>query len=113
MTAMKKSPFGEPQQETKTVAVLGAGLMGAGIAQVTAKNAGRRVLLKDRDLEAAGRGEAIIQENFDKAVKRKRMTKHACDSTMANIVGLGDDVPSWGKHFNGVDMVIEAVFEGA
>ena len=112
MTAMKKSPFGAPQQETKTVAVLGAGLMGAGIAQVTAKNAGRRVLLKDRDLEAAGRGEAIIQENFDKAVKRKRMTKHASDSTMANIVGLGDEVPSWGKHFNGVDMVIEAVFEG-
>ena len=37
MTAVKKNRFGEPAREVKTVAVLGAGLMGAGIAQVSAE----------------------------------------------------------------------------
>jgi 3-hydroxyacyl-CoA dehydrogenase, NAD binding domain len=47
-TALKKSPFGAPARRVEMVAVLGAGLMGAGIAQVTAEK-GYKVLLKDRD----------------------------------------------------------------
>jgi enoyl-CoA hydratase/long-chain 3-hydroxyacyl-CoA dehydrogenase len=48
MNGVKKNRFGKPQHEVKTVAVLGAGLMGAGIAQVSAEK-GYKVLLKDRD----------------------------------------------------------------
>jgi enoyl-CoA hydratase / long-chain 3-hydroxyacyl-CoA dehydrogenase len=47
-TALKKNRFGKPEKRVETVAVLGAGLMGAGIAQVSASK-GMRVLLKDRD----------------------------------------------------------------
>jgi enoyl-CoA hydratase / long-chain 3-hydroxyacyl-CoA dehydrogenase len=48
MNSVKKNRFGKPDKEVKTIAVLGAGLMGAGIAQVSAEK-GYKVLLKDRD----------------------------------------------------------------
>jgi predicted NAD/FAD-dependent oxidoreductase len=51
MNAVKKNRFGKPAHEVKTIAVLGAGLMGAGIAQVSAEK-GYTVLLKDRDAKS-------------------------------------------------------------
>ena len=48
MTQMKKHAFGDNAVKVKTVAVMGAGLMGAGIAQVSAEK-GYSVLLKDKD----------------------------------------------------------------
>lgn len=110
MTALKKHEFGEPTTTVKNVAVLGAGLMGAGIAQVSAEK-GYRVLLKDKDNAGISKGEDYIEKNWMKKVKRKVMPEHKFHSNMANIVPLTDDVKSWPKHFKSADMVIEAVFE--
>uniref|UniRef100_A0A7S2NZB3 enoyl-CoA hydratase n=1 Tax=Leptocylindrus danicus TaxID=163516 RepID=A0A7S2NZB3_9STRA len=110
MTSLKKHNFGETSQPIQNVAVLGAGLMGAGIAQVTAEK-GYTTLLKDKDDAGIARGEAYIQENWGKKVKRKRMTKYQHNINTSNIVPLTDDSVSWQKHFGQADLVIEAVFE--
>ena len=66
MTQMKKHSFGKDAAlPVKTVAVMGAGLMGAGIAQVTAEK-GMTVLLKDQNNEAIGRGQSYMKDNWDK-----------------------------------------------
>jgi len=71
-TAVKKHSFGKPKQEVKTIAVLGAGLMGAGIGQVSADNGKFRVLLKDKDAAGCGRGEKSISDNLKVKLKKKR-----------------------------------------
>lgn len=72
-TECKKNRFGAPQQKVKTVAVLGAGLMGAGIAHVSVDK-GYNVILKDTNEAGLGRGIGQIQTGMDNAVKRKRMS---------------------------------------
>ena len=84
--------------------------MGAGIAQISAEK-GYRVLLKDKFDEGLAKGEAYINGNWDKKLKRKRMTKHKHNQNTANVVGLSDNTESWKDHFGKADMVIEAVFE--
>ena len=112
ITKMKKHNFdSENVAPVNNVAVMGAGLMGAGIAQVTSEKGGYGVLLKDRDDAAIARGESYIQGNWAKKVQRKRMTKHQFDKNSSNVTYLTDDSPSWKKHFASADMVIEAVFE--
>jgi len=110
MTRMKKHEYGELAHPINKVAVMGAGLMGAGIAQVTAEK-GYEVLLKDRDNASVGRGESYISGNWDKKFKRRRMTQYQLNKNSSNIVALTDDMEAWKRHFAGADMVIEAVFE--
>ena len=111
MTQMKKHNFGKDAAiPVKQVAVMGAGLMGAGIAQVTAEK-GYRVLLKDRNVEAVGRGESYIRGNWDKKLKRKRLTKFQHNINTSNVTLLTDDTPTWKTHFGHADLIIEAVFE--
>ena len=111
MTQMKKHSFGKDAAiPVKQVAVMGAGLMGAGIAQVSAEK-GFSVLLKDRNDEAIGRGTGYMRENWDKKLKKKRMTKFQYNVATSNVIGLTDDNESWRKHFGNADLVIEAVFE--
>jgi len=111
MTQMKKNPFlNKEATAINTIAVTGAGLMGAGIAQITAEK-GLSVLLKDRDDGAIERGILYMRENWDKKLKRKRLTKFQHNLNTSNVVGLTDDSPSLEKHFRNADMVIEAVFE--
>ena len=109
-TECKKNPYGKPSTDVNTIAVLGAGLMGAGIAQVSATK-GFRVLLKDRDTVGLSKGEKYIQGNLDKKLKKKRITNFDRDSTLAQVVGLTDAHTSWARHFGNADLVIEAVFE--
>lgn len=76
MTKMKKHSYGtDAAIPVKKVAVMGAGLMGAGIAQVTAEK-GFETLLKDRNDEAIGRGKSYMDENWKKKVSRKHMTQY-------------------------------------
>lgn len=110
-TAVKKHNFGVPKQPVKTVAVLGAGLMGAGIAQVSVDNGKYRVLLKDKDAAGVARGEKSINDALQGKLKKKRMTNFEYCSTSSRLTPLHDGTESWKKHFASADLVIEAVFE--
>lgn len=94
-----------PTVEIKKVAVLGAGLMGAGIAHVTAK-AGLEVVSLDRNDEEAQKAVTYTKKILDKRVKRGRMTQEKADAFLARITPTSnyDDIAD-------VDLVIEAVFE--
>ncbi|HEY3492822.1 MAG TPA: 3-hydroxyacyl-CoA dehydrogenase NAD-binding domain-containing protein, partial [Solirubrobacterales bacterium] len=87
------------------VGVLGAGFMGAGIAQVLAEK-GTQVVMKDRDLAALGRGMAFSGERFRERVKRRRMSEAESKTALGRIHPTVDYGP-----FRRVDLVIEAVFE--
>jgi 3-hydroxyacyl-CoA dehydrogenase/enoyl-CoA hydratase/3-hydroxybutyryl-CoA epimerase len=87
------------------VGVLGAGFMGAGIAQVLAEK-GVQVVMKDRDLDAVGRGMAFAAERFQDRVKRRRMTEADFKTALGRIFPTTDY-----EAFHRVDLVIEAVFE--
>lgn len=110
-TAVKKHNFGAPKHSVKTIAVLGAGLMGSGIAQVSVDNGKYRVLLKDKDAPSVGRGEKAIDDAMQAKLKKKRMTNYEYCSTNSRLIPLHDGIETWKKHFAGADMVIEAVFE--
>ncbi|XP_050306707.1 trifunctional enzyme subunit alpha, mitochondrial [Anthonomus grandis grandis] len=104
-TQCKKNRFGAPSKEFKTVGVLGAGLMGAGIAHVTVDK-GYNVILKDTNANGLSRGINQITTGLQNAVKRKRLSTLEKDRYVANLVGTLDY-----KHFKNADIVIEAVFE--
>ncbi len=94
-----------PARQVRKVAVLGAGMMGAGIAYSCAK-AGIEVLLKDVTVEAAERGKAYSAGLLDKAVTRGRSTEAQRDELLARITPTAD-----AADLAGCDAVIEAVFE--
>ncbi len=94
----------EPKKFTK-VAVLGAGMMGAGIAYVSAK-AGMEVVLKDVSLEAAEKGKAYSEKLLDKQLEKGRITQDKKDAFLALITPTADYAD-----LKGCDLVVEAVFE--
>jgi 3-hydroxyacyl-CoA dehydrogenase/enoyl-CoA hydratase/3-hydroxybutyryl-CoA epimerase len=98
-------PQGYDVYKAKRVAVLGAGMMGAGIAYVCAK-VGIEVVLKDVSLEAAQQGKAYSEGLVAKAVGRKKMTQEAADGLLALITATDK-----AEDLAGADLVIEAVFE--
>jgi enoyl-CoA hydratase/long-chain 3-hydroxyacyl-CoA dehydrogenase len=108
-TATKKNPFGKPQKPAKTVGVLGAGLMGAGVAQVSATR-GHNVLLKDINSDAVARGMKQVEDSLNVRVKRRQMSIYDRDHILSNVTGLDHD-GNWRKHFHNCDLVIEAVLE--
>jgi len=110
-SAVKKHDYGKPKHEINNIAILGAGLMGGGIAQVSADKGKYRVLLKDRDLASVSRGEKMIEDDLKQALKKKKMTNFEFCSTTSRIIPLHDNLPSWPKHLSQADLVIEAVFE--
>jgi len=89
----------------QTVAVIGAGQMGAGIAQVSAQ-AGMKVLLADISLELAEKAKDKIAKGLAKLVERGKMDAALAASTVANIVPIGD-YTTLGQ----ADLVIEAATE--
>ncbi|WP_371482545.1 3-hydroxyacyl-CoA dehydrogenase NAD-binding domain-containing protein [Kitasatospora sp. NBC_00315] len=98
-------PKDVPKREVRRVAVLGAGMMGAGIAYSCAR-AGLDVLLKDVSREAAERGKSYSAGLLDKAVARGRSTPAQREELLARITPTAD-----AADLAGVDVVIEAVFE--
>jgi len=89
-----------------SVAVVGAGTMGGGIAMVFA-NAGIPVLLKEADQAALDRGLANIQKNYASSAKRGRFTQQFVDERLKLIQPTLNY-----ESFSKADMVVEAVFEG-
>ncbi|WP_340556574.1 3-hydroxyacyl-CoA dehydrogenase NAD-binding domain-containing protein [Streptomyces sp. GSL17-111] len=98
-------PDGVPERRVSKVAVLGAGMMGAGIAYSCAK-AGIEVVLKDVSPEAAEKGKAYSVALVDKALSRGRTTQEKRDALLARITPTADPAD-----VAGCDAVIEAVFE--
>ncbi|XP_013113082.2 trifunctional enzyme subunit alpha, mitochondrial [Stomoxys calcitrans] len=104
-TECKKNRFGKPQREVKTMGVLGAGLMGAGIVQVTVDK-GVKVVMKDATDAGLARGIGQVQKGLETAVKRKRISALERDQVLSGMVPTLDY-----NEFKNADMVIEAVFE--
>jgi 3-hydroxyacyl-CoA dehydrogenase/enoyl-CoA hydratase/3-hydroxybutyryl-CoA epimerase len=94
-----------PDQRVKKLGILGAGMMGAGIALVSAQ-AGIEVVLIDAKQEAADRGRAYTATHFDKAIKRGKASEAKKAEVLARITATTDYAA-----LSGVDMIIEAVFE--
>jgi 3-hydroxybutyryl-CoA dehydrogenase len=91
--------------ETKTVAVLGAGTMGSGIATVAAR-AGHAVRLFDVSEENLGRGVATVHGFLDKSAELGKLSAEQVAAAKENLVGATDL-----KDLASVDVVIEAVYE--
>eukprot|EP01134_Creolimax_fragrantissima_P000849 CFRG0849T1 len=104
--ACKKIPaqFGKVEKPAKNIAVVGAGLMGAGIAQVSMNKFD--VTIKDTQADGIARGLEQIYKGLDKKAKRKQITTFQRDQKMASV----HNTLEW-QHFNKADLVIEAVFE--
>ena len=87
------------------VGVLGAGMMGAGIAYATASK-GIQVVLKDVTLENAAKGKAYSQKLLDKKVSQGRLTAEKREQILALITATAS-----AEDLKGCDLIIEAVFE--
>ena len=94
-----------PDQSVIKLGVIGAGMMGAGIAYVAA-NAGIEVVLIDATQEAADRGKAHSEAILDKGMKRGKVTAEQRGEVLARITATTD----YGA-LQGVDLIVEAVFE--
>lgn len=98
-------PKGIPKTEVKRVGILGAGLMGAGIAYVSAQ-AGIDVMLKDVSIETAEKGKDYTRNLLQKSVERGVITPARQESVL-NLITPTATV----QDLTGCDLIIEAVFE--
>ncbi|MBD9730335.1 hypothetical protein IGX29_00585 [Streptomyces sp. H28] len=98
-------PRGVEPRQVRRVAVLGAGMMGAGIAYSCAR-AGIDVVLKDVSLDAAVKGKGYSERLCEKAVAKGRTTREKADALLARITPTAE-----AADLAGCDAVIEAVFE--
>jgi 3-hydroxyacyl-CoA dehydrogenase/enoyl-CoA hydratase/3-hydroxybutyryl-CoA epimerase len=100
-----RRPANEPLTSLKKIGIVGAGFMGAGIAQVSAA-AGLQVVLIDRDQETADKGKAALHKALSDRVMKGRMKGAERDEWLARISPSAD----YGV-LKDCDLVIEAVFE--
>ena len=101
----KARPKDQPKYEIQKLGILGAGMMGAGIAYVSAK-AGMDVVLKDVTVVGAEKGKAYSTTLLDKAIAKKRSTPEKKEALLAKITPTDDP-----NAVEGSDLIIEAVFE--
>jgi len=98
-------PAGVPKSDPKKVTVIGAGMMGAGIAYVQAL-AGIETILIDRTQEDADKGKAHVADLLKKRLSRGQITQEKFDALLGSVTATTDyDL------IKGSDLVIEAVFE--
>jgi len=100
-----RRPKNEPATDVKKLGILGAGMMGAGIAYVSAA-AGIECVLLDQTIEAAEKGKAYSTNLLDKAISRGKSTPEKKEKHLALIKTTTDHAD-----LAGCDLVIEAVFE--
>lgn len=105
VNAGRSRPDAPPRRRVSKVGVLGAGMMGAGIAYVCAR-AGIDVVLKDVTAQAAERGRQHCADLLDKRVSRGRMSASDRDAVLAHLMPTAED-----SDLAGCDLVVEAVFE--
>jgi 3-hydroxyacyl-CoA dehydrogenase/enoyl-CoA hydratase/3-hydroxybutyryl-CoA epimerase len=105
MTDAKKNPLEEKKKDVNRMAVLGAGLMGSGITEVSIE-VGIRVWLKDQTIENAVKGADTVKNNLDKLVSKRIISAYERDEKMGHI----HPTKSYDR-FDKIDLVIEAVFE--
>jgi 3-hydroxyacyl-CoA dehydrogenase/enoyl-CoA hydratase/3-hydroxybutyryl-CoA epimerase len=107
-TALEKGanrPEGVADMSVKKLGVLGAGMMGAGVAFVSAR-VGIEVVLLDRDQAAADAGIATITGILDQGVKRKKVTAEQKEEILGRVKATADYTD-----LKGCDLIVEAVFE--
>jgi len=92
--------------EIKKICVLGAGLMGSGIAQVAAE-AGFEVFMRDIEDRFVQGGLNTIKKNYERTISKGKMTKEQADALLARVKGTTDLAAA----VKGADVVIEAVVE--
>ena len=92
-------------QKVRKVGVMGAGMMGAGIALVSAQ-AGIEVVLIDQSQEAADKGKAYSESYLDKGIARKKTTPEKKEEVLSRITATTDY-----EALKGCDLIVEAVFE--
>jgi len=92
--------------EVKKICVLGAGLMGSGIAQVSAEG-GYEVSMRDIEDRFVQGGLNIIKKNYERAISKGKMTKEQADGFLSRIKGVVDLASA----VKGADVVIEAIVE--
>ncbi|MEL6979991.1 MAG: 3-hydroxyacyl-CoA dehydrogenase NAD-binding domain-containing protein [Pseudomonadota bacterium] len=100
-----RRPAEVPRQEIKKIGMLGAGLMGAGIAYEAAR-AGMEVVLLDMSQEGAEKGVAYSKRLLDKAVGRGKLSQEKADAHLARLHATTNY-----EDLKGADFIIEAVFE--
>ena len=100
-----KNPNADAARPVDTLGIIGAGLMGAGIGEVTAEN-GADVILKDVNLGLAAEGKKHIYKAMTKKSDRRIITEFERDQVVERVTPTGDYEP-----FAGADVIIEAVPE--
>lgn len=106
MEESKKDPYAVKSRDTSVVGVLGAGIMGGGIAQIVADKTDADVRMRDINWKAIGGGMKAASKIWKKKVDRRRMTRGEMQRKLARITSTTD----W-SGFSRADVVIEAVVE--
>ncbi|MDQ3282976.1 MAG: 3-hydroxyacyl-CoA dehydrogenase NAD-binding domain-containing protein, partial [Acidobacteriota bacterium] len=106
MEDAKKDPVSAKAKDVSYVGVLGAGVMGGGIAQIVADKTDAEVRMRDIAMKAIGGGMKAAAKVWKKKVDRRRMTRGEMARKLARITGTTD----W-SGFSRADVVIEAVVE--
>jgi len=98
-------PANVPDQKVSKIGIIGAGMMGAGIAYVSA-NAGIEAVLIDQKQDAADKGKSYSEGILDKGISRKKVTPEKKAEVLARITATTDYAA-----LKGCDLIVEAVFE--
>jgi len=102
---LSRRPMGVAKSSVQKLGILGAGMMGAGIAYVSAR-AGMSVILLDTSQESAEKGKAYSADLMDKAIARGKSTEAKKAALLSKITATTDYAL-----LEGCDLIIEAVFE--